>query len=248
MREPHRILQSYNSNEVVAFACRAARRCARPQRALCKLILVRKLCATLILHLAFGGVAAATSETSARLSFSPTPIASDPKWAVTILAGASAGDDQLRYLMLGPWNADFRDNYFVGGAFSRRLARFWHYFSIEAEFGAGGRFGSMNTGEVWGAIYFRYDGFPWNRFVYTTFAISTGLNYLSRLPPSETHPGDPTSNTLHYFSPEFTFAHPQYKQHELLIRYHHRSGLFGTINGVSGGSNVLALGYRYRYD
>ena len=147
-----------------------------------------------------------------------------------------------------PWNGDFRDNYFAGGAFSRRLARFWSYFSIEAEIGTGGRFGSVNAGEVWGAIYFRYDGFPWNRFVYTTLAVSTGLNYLSKLPPSETHPGNSTSHVLHYFSPEITFAHPQHKQHELLVRYHHRSGVFSTFNGVWGGSNVIALGYRYRYD
>ena len=187
-------------------------------------------------------------ETSSRQLFSPTPIASDPKWAITVLAGASAGDDKLRELMVSPWNGDFRDNYFAGSAFSRRLARFWSYFSIEAEIGTGGRFGSVNAGEVWGAIYFRYDGFPWNRFVYTTLAVSTGLNYLSKLPPSETHPGDSTSHVLHYFSPEITFAHPQHKQHELLVRYHHRSGVFGTFNGVWGGSNVIALGYRYRYD
>ena len=36
------------------------------------------------------------SEASTRQLFSPTPIASDPKWAVTFLAGASAGDDNLR--------------------------------------------------------------------------------------------------------------------------------------------------------
>src|SRR5450759_3222178 len=71
---------------------------------------------------------------------------------------------------------------------------------------------------------------------------------LSKLPPSETYPGDPTSHLLHYFSPEITFALPEFKQHELLIRYHHRSGVFGTFNGVWGGSNVIALGYRYRFD
>ena len=104
------------------------------------------------------------------------------------------------------------------------------------------------AGEVWGAVYFRFDGFPWNGFVYTTAAVSTGLDYISKLPPAETRPGDSTSHVLHYFSPEITFAHPQYKQHELIFRYHHRSGVFGTFNNVWGGSNVLALGYRYRYD
>jgi hypothetical protein len=179
---------------------------------------------------------------------SATPIASDPKWAVTFMAGASAGDDKLVWLLTSPWTADIRDDYFVGGALSRRLVRFWNYFSIEAEVGVGARFGMTNGPETWGAIYFRYDHFPWNNKLYTTVAVSTGLDYLSKLPPSETYPGDPTSHLLHYFSPEITFALPEFKQHELLIRYHHRSGVFGTFNGVWGGSNVIALGYRYRFD
>jgi len=179
---------------------------------------------------------------------SATPIASDPQWAVTFLFGASAGDDRLIWLLTSPWTARFRDDYFAGGAVSRRLVRFWNYFSIEAEMGVGGRFGITNSPETWGAIYFRYDHFPWNKWLYTTVAVSTGLDYLSKLPPSETFPGDPTSHVLHYFSPEITFALPEFKQHELLIRYHHRSGVFGTFNGVWGGSNVIAAGYRYRFD
>ena len=153
-------------------------------------------------------------EQSSRQLLLPAPIASDPKWAVTLLAGASAGDDKLRQLLTSPWNTKFRDDYFVGGALSRRLVRFWNYFSIEAELGVGGRFGVTDGAEGWGAIFFRFDGFPWNKTLYTTFAVSTGIDYLSKLPPSETHPGDPTSHLLHYFSPEITFALPEYKQHE----------------------------------
>jgi hypothetical protein len=189
-----------------------------------------------------------SSEMTAPHLLGQAPAVSDPKWAITILAGTSAGDDKLAQLMASPWNGDFRDDYFVGGALSRKLARFWTYFLIEAELGVGGRFGNTDAGEAWGAIYFRFDGFPWNGLVFTTAAVSTGLNYLSKLPPAETHPGDPTSHVLHYFSPEFTLAHPQFKMHELVFRYHHRSGVFGTFNNVWGGSNVFALGYRYRYD
>ena len=179
---------------------------------------------------------------------SPTPISADPQWAVTVLGGASAGDDRLIWLLTSPWKAQFRDDYFAGGAVSRKLVRFWKYFTVEAEVGFGARFGMTNSPETWGALYFRYDHFPWNNTLYTTVAVSTGLDYLSKLPPSETYPGDPTSHVLHYFSPEITFALPEFKQHEVLIRYHHRSGVFGTFNGVWGGSNVISLGYRYRFD
>jgi hypothetical protein len=189
-----------------------------------------------------------SSEPSSRQFLSPTPIASDPKWAVTLLAGASAGNDRLVELVSSPWSTRFRDDYFIGGALSRRLVRFWNYFSIEAELGVGGRIGVTDGVEGWGAIYFRYDGFPWNNTLYTTVAVSTGIDYLSRIPPAETFSGDPASHLLHYFSPEITFALPEYRQHELLVRYHHRSGVFGAFNGVWGGSNVITMGYRYRFE
>jgi len=179
-------------------------------------------------------------------AMSPALIAQDPKWGFTLFAGASAGDDRLIELLASPWKADFRDDYFVGGAVSYRLVRFWKYFTIEPEVGVGRRFGQTNTPEVWGAIYLRYDGFLWNNYVYTTIGFSTGLDYLWKLPPSETH-GGPTSHLLHYFSPEISFALPSHKQHELLFRYHHRSGVFGTFNNVWGGSNVMSVGLRYRF-
>jgi hypothetical protein len=178
---------------------------------------------------------------------SPTPIVSEPKWAVTLLAGASAGDDKLAQLLTSPWSATVRDDYFVGGSLSRRLTRFWSYISLEAEIGVGARFGATDGAEGWAAIYVRYDGFPWAHMLYTTVAVSTGVNYLSKLPPAEMHPGDSTSHLLHYFSPEITFALPQYTQHEVLVRFHHRSGVFGTFNNVWGGSNVIAIGYRNRF-
>jgi hypothetical protein len=221
----------------------------------------RSLCAVAALCLsALGGAVAAADlplsrteppaspDVVARQLFSPTPIATDPKWAMTIFVGAGAGDDRLLELLARPWSGDFRDDYFVGGALSRKLVRFWNYVTIEAELGVGARFGQTNGGEAWGAFYLRFDGFPWNRFVYTTFAVSTGLHFISELPLGETYPGDRTSHVLHYFSPEFTLAHPQYKNHELVVRYHHRSGVFGQLNGVRGGSNVIALGYRHRFD
>jgi hypothetical protein len=189
-----------------------------------------------------------SAEPPSRQLLSPTPIASDPKWAITLLLGASAGHDRLGQLLTSPWTAEVRDDYFVGGSLSRRLARFWNYFSLEAEMGAGARFGVTDAAEGWAAFYIRYDGFPWAHILYTTVAVSTGLNYISRLPPAETRPGDSTSNLLHYFSPEITFALPQHKQHEVLVRYHHRSGVFGTFNNVWGGSNVIAIGYRKRFD
>ena len=50
-------------------------------------------------------------------------------------------------------------------------------WDIEAEVGAAKRFGNQQEGEFWGAMYVRYTAFPWNKYLYTTFALSTGLSY-----------------------------------------------------------------------
>ena len=154
------------------------------------------------------GANAGSSGPSSHQLLSPTPISSDPKWAITLLVGASAGDDKLVQLLTSPWTAKVRDDYFVGGSLSRRLTRFWTYFSLEAEMGVGGRFGATDAAEGWAAIYIRYNGFPWAHILYTTVAVSTGINYISKLPPAETRPGDSTSHLLHYFSPKSPLHYP----------------------------------------
>ncbi|HUG60348.1 MAG TPA: hypothetical protein VMP03_00795 [Methylomirabilota bacterium] len=180
---------------------------------------------------------------------SPAPIASDPIWAVTVFAGVSGGGNDLHELFYKPWLADGDDYLWGGASVSRHLARFWTHFTIEAEVGVGHRFGPEYTAsEAWVAGYLRYDGFPWNEFVKTSVAVSTGLNVIDRLPEEEkSRSDDARSHVLHYFSPEITFAHPDYSNHEFVIRYHHRSGVAGVFNGVWGGSNVIALGYRHRW-
>jgi hypothetical protein len=167
-------------------------------------------------------------------------------WSVTGFFGASAGDDRFTELLSSPWNAQFRSDYFMGVAGSRRLARFWTYFTIEGELGAGYRAGESDSPELWAALYLRYDGFPWNEYVFTTVGVSTGLDWVAHFSPEEASASS-TSHVLHYFSPEITLALPSHLEHELVFRYHHRSGVFGTFNGVYNGSTVFALGYRYRF-
>ena len=90
-----------------------------------------------------------------------------------------------------PWTAEMVDLYFIGGSVSYRLGTLGDVLfdphlgslgqdvTIEIEGGLNYHFGNENLGEGWAALYFRYDGFPWNDYVYTTFAINTGLSMLS---------------------------------------------------------------------
>jgi hypothetical protein len=169
-----------------------------------------------------------------------------PQWAITGFLGLSASDSDLHELIAQPWQADGEYG-FTGIALSREVARFHEAFSIEIEIGAGGRFGSdYDAAEAWLAAFLRYDRFPWNDVVRTTVAVSTGVNVISHLPPDEVGEDD-NSRLLHYFSPEITFALPDHPNNELVLRWHHRSGVFGTFGGVRGGSNVVALGLRHRW-
>ena len=172
-------------------------------------------------------------------------------WAGMIFAGSSVADGKLRDLVVAPWTGSWGDDTLAGGAASYRLARFWKFFMLDAELGGAYRFGDTEGGEFWAAAYLRYDGFPWTNYVYTTFGLSMGPNYVTRLPQVERGtdalPEKHQSRFLNFFSPELTFAFPDQPDREIAIRYMHRSGIFGTFNGVWEGANSLIIGFRARF-
>jgi hypothetical protein len=171
--------------------------------------------------------------------------------SLTYWIGSVASDGILREIAVQPWNYDWNGDTFYGVSASRRYLRFWRDFTIDGELGMGYRSGQTNSPEAWYAIYFRFDGFPWRNHLYTSFGLSTGLDWVNVLPPVETgtaaRPEPNRSKILHYFSPELSFSLPDHPEHEVTIRYAHRSGMFGLFNGVWEGSNVLQLGYRRRF-
>jgi len=172
-------------------------------------------------------------------------------WAGMVFAGSSVADGKLRDIAVAPWTGSWGDDTLLGGAASYRLARFWRYFMLDAELGGAYLFGDTEGGEFWAAAYVRYDGFPWTNYLYTTFGLSMGPNYVTRLPQVErgtdAQPETNTSKFLNFFSPEITFALPSRPDREIAIRYMHRSGIFGTFNGVYEGANSLIVGFRMRF-
>ena len=137
-----------------------------------------------------------------------------------------------------PYDYKFGDSYFISGSFSRTFAEIGPYISYELETGAGQRFGSLHEEEIWLALYGRWRYFPWNDYLRTTVAFSTGLNYASAVPQYEDiHSGrNQGQRLLHYLSPELTFGLPSMPDTDLVIRSHHRSG-----GGQFFGNNVPAL-------
>ena len=172
-------------------------------------------------------------------------------WAGMVFAGSSVADGKLRDIIVAPWTGSWGDDTLAGGAVSYRLARFWKFFMLDAELGGAYRFGDTEGGEFWAAAYLRYDGFPWTNHVYTTFGLSMGPDYVTRLPRVERGtdalPEQNHSRFLNFFSPELTFALPERPHQEVVLRYMHRSGIFGTFNGVWEGANSLTVGFRMRF-
>lgn len=191
------------------------------------------------------------------------PASADSRGAAdsVMVLGGIAADTSFTEILYSPWVADLKDIGVLGASYSHRfgtvnellggggLGQFGDDFTIEGEVGTSVRFGDESLGEGWAALYLRYDGLPWNDTVYTTIGVNTGLSYLTDF--SEFERGRDSegraSKLLHYMGPELTFADPDNKDLELVLRYHHRSGVFGLFDGVVSGSTFLSAGIRVRF-
>ena len=134
----------------------------------------------------------------------------------------------------------------VGVAFSRRTREFWGHVTFEPEIGIGQRFGRQDETEFWAALFFRYHGFPWDKYLITTVAASTGFNWATGISAVEKDRADDGegSQFMHYFAPEITFAAPSAPNTQLFFRMHHRSGVFGLVSDAHGGAQYGSVGLR----
>jgi hypothetical protein len=197
-------------------------------------------------------LAAAVEETDAAFWGLFEPCAGD--CALAIYAGSYVENSMNKVLISEPelpftWDYGSEDR-FAGIALSRRVGTLWSRVDVEPEIGFGRRFGRQEgVYEVWAAVYGRYRGFPWDKYVETSLALSTGLNWATELTDVEVERAqDDTGAQLHhFFSPEITFALPKHPEVELLFRFHHRSGVVGLINNAGGGSQYGTVGLRWRF-
>lgn len=109
----------------------------------------------------------------------------------------------------------------------------------------------------------RWHEFPWSNHIKTSFGIGEGLSYATEKPPLEkdplyvNHPNaydnvqdEPyePSRLMNYLMFDLTFALPNYPKYHTFFRLHHRSTIFGLMNGSrTCGSNYLTAGFRYQF-
>ena len=182
--------------------------------------------------------------------------------AFSLYGGGEVTTSMLRIFFLKappalPWSWHWGHSAIGAATFSRRLVTFWHALSLEPEFGVGQRFGDMHATEFWGAVDFRWTEFPWNNYIKTSIAISEGISLTTQVDTRERLMDNYRivgnklvfrgSDLLNFFSPEITFALPQYQDYELVVRFHHRSGIFGAINGVHAGAQFFTAGLRIHF-
>jgi hypothetical protein len=183
-----------------------------------------------------------------RSLFSPC----DGECSVAVYTGSYVEDAMSGLFITDPevpltW--DYVDDHIAAVAVSRRVWSVWEHLDIEPEIGAARRFGKQDEVEFWGAFFFRYRGFPWDRAIVTTAAISTGVNWASDVSDVEQERAKDQEGAQlqHFFSPEITFALPSRPNLELLFRFHHRSSVFGLMNDSFGAAQYGTVGLRYRF-
>lgn len=173
-------------------------------------------------------------------------------WKVGAYAGVY-DHGRLLYLAYMPWRTSARDLdssgwLFAANATYRMLDFPFLPISIELDAMAGVHAGRQGFLEFGVLPMFRWRWFPWNDFVYTTYRMGViGPNYATAI--STLEQGDTylrrTARFLNFYVSEFTFSSSETANWEAFVRIHHRSGAYGRVNGVHGGSNYVSVGARF---
>jgi len=132
-------------------------------------------------------------------------------------------------------------------AVNKKIRSLNEHIDLELEGQVVKHWGNQHHFEFNGLFLLRWQTFPWNRYLKTSFAVGDGLSYATRTPEFELIVNDRSTKLLNFMIWELSFAHPKAKHWSYLFRIHHRSGIFGIFSDINGGSNALALGARYTF-
>jgi hypothetical protein len=165
------------------------------------------------------------------------------------LYGGQVSDTQFNAIVRGI--LDYQDYYLVACALGKELAVYKDKVGIEME---GQIVKHINGKEHWEfnpVLTLRWLPFPWDDKVETSFAWGNGLSFASQTPEFEVEDSshnDETSQVLYYLMVEIDFAVPNVSKWRVFSRIHHRSSVFGIIDGVMAGSNYVTFGVRYHFN
>lgn len=161
-------------------------------------------------------------------------------WSLTAFLGRADGKRFVDMIQLE--GGDWLDSYIAGFALNRHMVTMWDHLDWEFEGSAFGHWGIEDHVEVNAAVLARWTDLPWDQLLDTSVAFGQGISWASKRPTLE----DETRQFLHHLIGEVEVTPVRSSAVSLVLRIHHRSGVFG-LYGASGGANFLTLGLRYRF-
>jgi hypothetical protein len=179
----------------------------------------------------------------------PTDQVKPGPWAIHIYGGKLI-DTVMTRIHYEPWGTKWTPATIVGVNVHRRVLTLWKHLDAEIEIGAARRF-QERVWEVHAALTLRWDGFPWNRHLFTTVAVSPlGPSYADKVSHWERNQAGSlgkVSRLANVFSTEITLALPHYRNYPLVLRIHHRSQIFGLNGGASNAVSFATVGVRVHF-
>lgn len=175
-----------------------------------------------------------------------------PTLRIGAYVGALSDQSLINITVLRPWAPNFASGLLVDAHAVYTAYRFQSIpIELELEGGIAKRFGNSQAGQQWEFDLIpmaRWTYFPWNDYVYTNFRLGligasyvTGISEFERQFDSSGH----SSRFLNLLVPELTVSPSKEAPFEVFVRVHHRSGVYGLINGVHGASNYISTGIRF---
>ena len=165
------------------------------------------------------------------------------KWFFTLYGGVHVQPD-LEHALTFQWQS-FDNSYMAVAALARELWRYEQWISLEAEGQVGKFFGDDDGWQFNGLLIARWNKFPWDKYVETSFAMGDGLSYNTDVTTVEEEDDEDAGNWLNYLLFELTLGLPEHPRWDLVYRIHHRSSVRGLIG--AGGSNYVTLGVKYSF-
>ena len=179
------------------------------------------------------------------MTFTLSGMADEGKHFVSLVWGRSTEKD-LQALATFDYHG-FVDSEIMLVSVGKEVKEFKAPLRLEVEGQIGKHWGYQKHWETNAALVLRWLKFPWDRHVDSSFAIGDGISYASEDPQIEVDKLGRTSKILNYLLLELECAIPDQDKWSVFMRIHHRSGIYGLIDGVSGGSNMLTGGVRLRF-
>jgi hypothetical protein len=144
------------------------------------------------------------------------------------------------------YELDFEDSYLVALALARRVGSYKDLLSFEVEGQIVKHFEEQDHWEFNALLTARWELFPWDHYLDTSFALGTGPSYATNTPEIEVERSDESEHLLAYMLVELEFVLPSRPNVALITRIHHRSNAFGLV-AEDGSSNVLAVGLKFKF-